>query len=130
MTSRRRVPDEVMVLADGSIQPDLFGATDAELARRAHAERVREQFEGRARTLPGGAAVVWVAPYDTIGARTGERRPGWRCWLCGGVEANEYVLGLRHGLHAGDPEVLTRTRCRLQDRMQDRDTDGAMGGPR
>ena len=75
---------------------------------------LRRQFESRARRLPDGGPVVWTAPYDTLGARRDERRPGWRCWLCGGVEANEYVLGLVHGLHATDPDGLTRTHCLRQ----------------
>lgn len=95
----------------GGVQLDLFGRVDAELASAAQAQRAHAVFEQRTRFAPDGTAVQWVAPRDTVGARRGEVLPGWRCWLCGAVEGNEYVLQLRHGLDAADPGCLTWTTC-------------------
>ena len=113
--SRRSIEQrDVQVLSDGSLQPDLFGLVDAELARRLLTQQRRAEFEQRARFLPDGTPVQWVAPYDAPTARQGQSTEGWRCWLCGEVVANEYVLSLVHGLHADHPDVLTRAICDRQ----------------
>ena len=113
----------VAAFADGSVEIDLFGEVEAELTRRDRAEQLLAEFELRARHMPDGTAVVWVAPHDTLTARRGEAALGWRCWLCGGVEGNAYALDLVHGLHPGDPEVLTRTTCSAQDRASKPDKE-------
>ncbi len=111
--TRRRGPAQpaLLIMADGSVQPDLFGETEAELTRRVAAERARLEFESRARHMPDGSPVLWTAPYDVPAVRRGQSLPGWRCWLCGGVEVNEYVLGLNHGLHSTDPLCPAWTAC-------------------
>jgi hypothetical protein len=113
-----RTQPPLLVLADGSIQLDLFGQTEAELARGVEAERVRLEFESRSRYLLDGSAVMWTAPYDSPAARRGKSVPGWRCWLCGRIEVNDYVLGLNHGLHATDSACLSWTACTRQGRSE------------
>ena len=126
--SRRPRSDVVDRRVAGWVELDLFGEVDAELARRDRAAQLVAEFEARAGLMPDGTAVEWVAPYDTLTARRGQTVRGWRCWLCGGVEGNAYALDLGHGLHPGDPEVLTRTSCSTQDRGS-HTTPAAPGGP-
>lgn len=98
-------------MADGAVQRDLFGETDATLARQAEEGLRRQNFEQRARLDDASQPVIWTAPHDWPGGRRGDRVPGWRCWLCGEVEVNEYVLGSRHGLRVDDPQVLELATC-------------------
>ena len=109
-------PGDLRMWPDGSVEVDLFGEVDAELARRAENDRRVTEFERRVHTMPDGTPVLWVAPHSTPTASRGEAVPGWRCWLCGQVEGNAYALQLAHGLHPGDPLCLTRATCTAQDR--------------
>ncbi len=62
-----------------------------------------------------GSEVIWVAPWDCgDGTPKGARLPGWRCWLCGQVEVNEYLLNLNHGLSEIYPDSLTWSECSRQ----------------
>jgi hypothetical protein len=106
---------DVRVWPDGSVEVDLFGEVDAELARRAETDRVRAEFERRAHTMPDGTPVIWVAPYNAPSARRGDAVTGWRCWLCARVEGNAYALELAHGLHPSDLTSLTRATCLAQE---------------
>jgi hypothetical protein len=91
----------------GGVQLDLFGEVEART-------EARQELERRARTMPDGSPVVWVAPYDCPAAKKGEAIPGWRCWLCGQIEVNEFVLNLNHGLTSVYPETLDWTECSRQ----------------
>ncbi len=97
------------------VQLDLFGQVQAGLEAAAARQAVATEVERRARFHDDGTPVTWTAPYDCAAARKGQTVEGWRCWLCGQVEVNAYVLGLNHGLHQHDQGTLTRTTCARQD---------------
>ena len=95
---------------DGGVQLDLFGEVEARLDAAA-------EFERRARFMPDGSPVMWVAKFDCHGIRKGQQIPGWRCWLCGQVEVNDYVLTTNHGVAAHYPETLLWAECTKQLRQ-------------
>jgi hypothetical protein len=112
MTRKKSLVSEIG--APEGTQLDLFGAIQAELDRRDAIAAARTELAHRACTNPDGTPVMWVAPYDCPSAKKGQAVPGWRCWLCGQTEVNEYVLNLNHGLTAVYPESLDRTECTRQ----------------
>jgi hypothetical protein len=112
MTRKKSLVSEIG--APQGTQLDVFGVVGAELDRREAIAAAGIELARRACTSPDGAPVMWVAPYDCPAAKKGQAVPGWRCWLCGQTEVNEYVLNLNHGLTAVYPESLDRTECTRQ----------------
>jgi hypothetical protein len=102
---------DLLTYQDGSVQVDLFGKVEGELARRAEDAAWRAEFEARTTRMPDGAAVVWTARHTFPGAGAGEQVPGRRCWLCGAVVANTFVLASQHGLSVNDPACRDWTSC-------------------
>jgi hypothetical protein len=96
---------------DGSAQLDFFGCVEAELVRRAEHALWRAEFDARTTRMPDGAPVVWTARHAFPGVRAGESIPGRRCWLCGAVVANTFVLASQHGLSVDDPSCRDATSC-------------------
>lgn len=81
-------------------QLDLFGAVEA--AEDAATVRAREAAEWFARF----ERADWVAPWDCAdGTPKGTVIQGWRCPdpECGGVEVNNAILGINHGLDPHSP---------------------------
>jgi hypothetical protein len=111
--TRKKSPFGEIGAPEGT-QLDLFGAIQAELDRRDAIATARIELTHRTRNNPDGTPVMWVAPYDCPAAKKGQAVPGWRCWLCGQTEVNEYVLNLNHGLTAVYPASLDRTECTRQ----------------
>ena len=102
---------DLLEFADGSVQVDLFGDVDVELELRAEREAWRAEFDSRTTRMPDGGPVVWTARHAFPGVRVGEQVPGRRCWLCGAVVANAYVLASQHGLSVDDPACRGWTSC-------------------
>ena len=94
----------------GGVQLDLFGEVEKRLDAAA-------EFERRARFMPDGSPVMWVAKFDCHGIRKGDQMPGWRCWLCGQIEVNDYQLTTNHGLAAHYPDTLDWAECTKQERQ-------------
>lgn len=102
-------------ISDG-VQLDLFGEIESAEAERerdaARAARLDAEWLRLARTLPSGAEVVWTAPWDCAdGTPRGATKPGWWCWKCGWIEANEYLLGVEHGLSRHWPDLWAGSWC-------------------
>jgi hypothetical protein len=102
---------DLLEFADGSVQLDLMGAVEAELVQRAERAAWRAEFDARTTRMPDGAAVLWTARHAFPGARVGEQVPGRRCWLCGAIVANTFVLASQHGLSLDDPACADWTSC-------------------
>ena len=102
---------DLIEFRDGSAQLDFFGCVEAELARRAELAGWRADFDNRTTRMQDGAAVVWTARHAFPGVRAGESIPGRRCWLCGAVVANTFVLASQHGLSVDDPSCRDWTSC-------------------
>jgi hypothetical protein len=58
--------------------------------------------------------VMWTARHAFPGVRVGEQVPGRRCWLCGAVVANTFILASQHGLSLDDPSCRDWTSCTAQ----------------
>jgi hypothetical protein len=119
---------DLLEFADGSVQLDLMGAVEVELARRLEAAAWRTEFDTRTTRTQDGSPVVWTARHAFPGIRAGESIPGRRCWLCGAVVANTYVLASQHGLSVDDPACRGWSSCiaapAVVDRAQARDLVG------
>lgn len=102
---------DLLLLDDGSVQVDLFGEVEAELVRRAEQAAWRAEFEARTTRMPDGTVVTWTARHAFPGVRAGASIPGRRCWLCGAIVANTYVLASQHGLSADDQSCRDWTSC-------------------
>lgn len=77
-----------------AVQPDLFGEFDAAEDEKTAAAARRDAYTARfeRRDFP--------APHDTAdGREAGHIVHGWVCPACGGVEWNDFLLGLNHGYH-------------------------------
>ncbi len=61
--------------------------------------------------MPDGGPVTWTARHAFPGVRAGACIPGRRCWLCGAIVANTYVLASQHGLSADDRDCRDWTSC-------------------
>jgi hypothetical protein len=111
--NRNAGPRDVDLLEyqDGSVQVDLFGLVEAELARRLEAAAWRADFDARTNRMPDGTAAAWTARHAFPGVRAGDQIPGRRCWLCGAVVANAYVLASQHGLSVDNPACRDWTSC-------------------
>lgn len=107
---------DLLEFDDGSVQVDLFGQVEHQLALRAEQMAWQTEFDARTRRMPDGSDVLWTAPHAFPGARAGEQVPGRRCWLCGAIEANAYVLASRHGLSVDDPACRDWTSCTASPR--------------
>ena len=105
---------DLLLLDDGSVQLDFFGLVEVELVRRAEQAAWRAEFDARTTRMPDGAPVLWTARHAFPGVRAGESIPGRRCWLCGAVVANAFVLASQHGLSVDDPACRDWTSCTAQ----------------
>ena len=105
---------DLLQYSDGSAQLDFFGLVEVELARRAEQAAWRAEFDGRTTRMPDGTPVLWAARHAFPGVRAGEQAPGRRCWLCGAVVANTFVLVSKHGLSVDDPTCRDWTSCTAQ----------------
>ena len=102
---------DLLQYSDGSAQLDFFGLVEAELTRRAEQAAWRAEFADRTTRMPDGTQVLWTARHTFPGVRAGEQTPGRRCWLCGAVVANTFVLASQHGLSVDDPICRDWTSC-------------------
>lgn len=119
---------DLLEFDDGSVQLDLMGTVEHELARRAQQAAWRAEFDTRTRRMPDGAEVVWTARHAFPGVRAGDPVPGRRCWLCGAVVANAYVLASQHGLSVDDPACWDWTSCTARPRAVEA-ADPVTGAP-
>ena len=111
--NRNAGPRDVDLLeySDGSVQVDLFGCVEAELARQAQHVAWQVEFDLRTTRMPDGTPVIWTARHAFPGIRAGQSIPGRRCWLCGAIVANRFVLSCQHGLAVDDPGCRDWTSC-------------------
>jgi hypothetical protein len=102
------------------IQLDLFGAVETQLTEAEARDARRAEFERRARRHPDGTEVIWTAPDDCGLGPKGSTHPGWRCWLCGKIEAGDWMLSNNHWVGWMYATDLTREECfpQRQNRMR------------
>lgn len=94
---------------------DQVEAVDPAAARARRIAAARAELERRACWWPDGTRVEWVAPWDCgDGTPAGTVLQGWRCWHCGQIEVNQYMLAVSHGLVDYYPESLERVECARQ----------------
>ena len=105
---------DLLEFADGSVQVDLFGDVEIALTLRAERAAWRAEFDARTTRMPDGTPALWTARHTFPGVRAGEQVPGRRCWLCGAVVANAYVLASQHGLSVDDSACRDWTSCTAQ----------------
>lgn len=84
-----------------SVQPDLFGEFDVALAAADDLETRRVAWRHRLKAEPA------PLPWNCGKGRKGEVVDDWwHCLACGEVELGGYVLGLNHGFHPDQPDLL------------------------